>query len=341
MESLQGAMKDVAVDGVISISPLRCRMWALHDRLEEYVNERNCRAEIESFARHGQLIPVLGRPLLNDREFDVELIYGARRLFVARHLNVPLRVRLSDISDRDALIAMEIENRQRRDISPYERGLSYGRWIRGGNFASQDEIATALKISPSVVSKLLKLARLPAVIVNAFATPGDIPEGWGLELMDAWDDQQRRPLLARRARSLSMQNPRPSGRIVYETLMSADVRSSVARRHRSGVDVVYGDSGRPLFRIQRQRRFVVFAIPNTMISVGLLGELRSAICRVLQGAAQVREMAEGGNSARTASKESPGLHTAGEKGAELRRQPFSYGLRRRQDPEPASTTEGE
>jgi ParB-like chromosome segregation protein Spo0J len=69
-------------------------------------------------------VPALGRPLHGDLEFDVEIIYGARRLFVARHLNMPLQVELREMSDREALVAMDIENRLRTDISPYERGTA-------------------------------------------------------------------------------------------------------------------------------------------------------------------------------------------------------------------------
>src|SRR5688572_6279056 len=94
-----------------SVNPFRCRVWALHDRLEGEISEETCRAEIDSFSRHGQLVPVLGRPLQAGSSYDVELICGARRLFAARHLNLPLKVDLREMSDHDAIIAMDIENR--------------------------------------------------------------------------------------------------------------------------------------------------------------------------------------------------------------------------------------
>src|ERR1700678_2391533 len=119
------------------VNPFRCRVWTLHDRIEEHITEESCRTEIDSFAVHGQVVPVLGRPVLGDPNFDVELIYGARRLFVARHLNQPLLVELCDLSDFEAIVAMDIENRQRSDISPYERGVAFATWLRTGHFASQ------------------------------------------------------------------------------------------------------------------------------------------------------------------------------------------------------------
>src|ERR1700743_1344002 len=104
----------------VSIDPFLCRMWAFHDRLESNVTEGTCRAEIESFSRNGQLLPVLARPLAGGPRYKFELICGARRLFVARHLNMQLLAEVRKISDREAVVSMDIENRQRRDISHYE-----------------------------------------------------------------------------------------------------------------------------------------------------------------------------------------------------------------------------
>ncbi len=119
---------------VILMDPFRCRMWDLHDRFEAAITEQSCKAEIESFQRHGQLVPVLGRPIRGDPQHEVELIYGGRRLFVARHLNKQILVEMRPMTDREAIVAMDIENRQRLDISPFERGFSYTRWLRMGLF---------------------------------------------------------------------------------------------------------------------------------------------------------------------------------------------------------------
>src|SRR5262245_61544618 len=118
---------------IVAVNPFECRLWDLHDRLESQLTEKSCTAEIESFGKHGQLVPALGRPLTQDPTYKVELIYGARRLFVARHINSPLLVEIREMTNREAIVAMDIENRQRTDISAYERGLSYARWLRTGH----------------------------------------------------------------------------------------------------------------------------------------------------------------------------------------------------------------
>ena len=69
---------------VSMMNPFRCRMWEFHDRLEPYINEHTCRAEIDSFTAHGQFVAVLGRPLLGDPDHEVELITGAA-IFTRSH----------------------------------------------------------------------------------------------------------------------------------------------------------------------------------------------------------------------------------------------------------------
>jgi ParB family transcriptional regulator, chromosome partitioning protein len=264
----------------ISVNPFRCQMWPLHDRLEGHITEKTCRAEIASIARHGQLVPVLGRELKDDPDYDIELIYGARRLFVARHLNKPLAVEVREMSDREALIAMDIENRQRLDISPYERGMSYASWLRSGHFKSQDEIVRALKISPSKVSRLLKLVRLPSVVVDAFRSPAEICEGWGLDLMEALDDPQRRPAVLRKARELRALLPRRCCREVYRLLMTAPgLREKLKPGKRT--EIVKDHRGKLLFRLRQQTSAISLVVPNSRLSAGALEQIRLSVTRIL------------------------------------------------------------
>jgi ParB family chromosome partitioning protein len=272
---------------VISVSPFRCRMWALHDRLEPHVTAESCKAEIESFSRHGQLVPTLGRSLRGDPLHDVELIFGARRLFIAQHLNQPLSVELRDMSDRDAIIAMDIENRHRADISAYERGLSYVRWIRSGHFSSQDEIARVLRISSSQVSRLLKLARLPPVILTAFESPTDLCEGWGLDLIEALDDPARRQTTIRAARAIANEPLRPASREVYRQLMAA---SAAGRKIRRGTrdQVVKDGKGRPIFRIRHGGKSVSIVLPVGKVSARTLDLIAQNLRGILESGTDER-----------------------------------------------------
>jgi ParB family transcriptional regulator, chromosome partitioning protein len=266
---------------IISMDPFRCRVWKLHDRLEDYITEQSCREEIASFLQRGQLIPVLGRPAAPGLDYDVELIYGARRLFVARLVNKPLLVDLRDLSDREAAIALDVENRQRKDVSPYERGLCYARWLRAGHFQSQEEIAEVLNVSRSQVSRLLKLARLPSCVVGAFNSGADICERWGLELTEVLEDPPRRTLLLQRARTIGSLSPKPPAAAVFRQLLAASGQSR-KRRAETHDKVVRGDDGVPLFRVREQRESIALILPVNRISRAMLESIENAIADILE-----------------------------------------------------------
>jgi ParB family chromosome partitioning protein len=256
-------------------------MWSLHDRLEEQITEVSCRAEIESILRHGQLVPALGRKLRGEPMHEVELVYGARRLFVARHLNVPLRVELREMTDREAIVAMDIENRQRQDISPYERGQSYARWLREGHFSSQDDIAAALRVSASQVSRLLKIARLPPIVVSAFCDVTQLCEAWALEIAVALEDPLKRAQTFKVAREIAQMVPRPSAREVCRRLLAAPVAGrKPSARHRQ--EIVCDDKGKPLFRVRQERTSVALLLPVDRVSARALKEICSGVKMALQ-----------------------------------------------------------
>ena len=269
---------------IVAVNPFRIRMWSLHDRFDHHVNEETCKAEIESFTKHGQLVPALGRAVRGDPDHEIELIYGARRLFVARHVNKPLLVDVREISDREAIVAMDIENRQRTDVSPYERGMSYARWLRSGHFGSQDDIARALKISSSQVSRLLRLARLPSVILNAFSSPLEICEAWGLDIIDALDDPQRRERTIQAARAMAASDSRPPEREVYRQLMVAAVQGRKRRAATARDEVVKDDDGTLLFRVRNRSNNLVLVLPTRRMSPGDVANIRSAVFAILHRA---------------------------------------------------------
>ena len=264
----------------VLVNPFRCKMWTYHDRIDTQVGEESCKDEIESFRRHGQLIPVLGRPVRGSSDHDVELVYGSRRLFVARLINRELLVELRDISDRDAFIAMDIENRQRKDISAYERGVSYARWLSNGHFRSQDDIARALRVSPSYVSRALKLAKLPSVIISAFDDPLNICESWARGLSEALDDPYRREAVLHKARRICTAARRPQPRDIVRQLLAASCTSGRMKARRN--EVVKDARGAPLFRIREHATEIALLVPVQHVSPAALESIRSAMIEILQ-----------------------------------------------------------
>ncbi len=267
------------VGPVVTADPFRCRAWALNARLEEDVNETSCRTEIDSVARHGQLVPVIGRRVVGDPQCDIEVICGLRRLFIARHLRMPLRVELRELSDREAAVAVEAENALRKPASAYERGLWLARLQRQGIYRSQEQMALELGITPTRITRLLKFAELPAAIISAFASPHDILEAWAVELHKAWSDERRR-ILTERARALQKQVPRPPALSVYERLL-ADRAPSGHRSRRALARVLKDPAGTPLLRIERQRREVVLRIPNALINETMERTMTEALVAIL------------------------------------------------------------
>jgi ParB/RepB/Spo0J family partition protein len=266
---------------IVSVDPFQCRLWRLHDRLDETVTAESCRGEIESFLQHGQLVPVLGRKLRDGSSHKIELVYGARRLFVARHLNLPLRVELREISDRQAVIAMDIENRQRADLSAYERGMSYCKWLESGHFSSQDDVARALKISSSQVSRLVAVARLPPLIVEAFVDPAEICEGWGRSLLELLEDTRFASLIFRRAAEVRLMSPRARGADVYRMLI-ASIPANYLKRSRQVDEVMRDSDGVAIFRMQHQANGLAIRIPLKRLSRNALDEIRAALVTVIE-----------------------------------------------------------
>lgn len=264
----------------VTADPFRCRIWEFNDRIEEYVTEDSCRAEIASVARDGQLVPVVGRLLKDDPEFDIEIIYGARRLFVARHLKVSIRVEIRDLSNRQAAVAIETENCLRKQTSPYERGMWLAKLLRQGIYQSRDEMAKDLRISPTQVTRLLKFAQLPALVIAAFPSPHDILESWAVELHKAWTDEHRRRLLTDRCRSLGATSPPPPAASAYETLVACP-SSGGRSRPRSKRRIVKTPDGATVFRFERQRKDVVIRIPNALVDAIIEKELTQVIAAVL------------------------------------------------------------
>lgn len=273
------------MDSIVCVDPLRCRVWHLHDRLEEHITTESCKEEIESFMENGQLVPALGRPLRDDDNHDIEIICGARRLFIARHTRSPLMVEVRDMTDRDAIIAMDVENRQREDISPYERGRSFATYLRCGLFESQEDIARALSISPSVVSRLLKLARLPSVVVDAFDSAVNIREVWGVKLADVLEDPVSRQPAIKAARMIASSASRPPARDVYRRLLASSAPAERGRppKQESRVKVVKAENGSPLFRIKHQQDSIALVLPLQSTSPTTLDEIEHAVARILSG----------------------------------------------------------
>jgi ParB/RepB/Spo0J family partition protein len=265
---------------IIQISAFRCRLWDKHGRMEEYITEASYKDELRSMREHGQLVPAVGRRLMSNDTHEVEIICGARRLFIARQLNSLLSVELRQVTDREAVVLLDMENRQRRDWSPYERGMSFSRWLAAGLFESQDDIARTLSISASQVSRLLKLAKLPSIVVQAFSDPCDICENWGLELHSACESPVTRSQVIARARTLASKSQRVPPRCTFDRLMFN--QRMRAAKEISKQEIILGPKGEPLFRIKHQEATIALVIGKRHLSSAVMQQIKDSLSNILR-----------------------------------------------------------
>ena len=164
------------------VEPDRCKMWAQHNREYALLTENNCSDLIEGIRAQGrQEFPAIVRRI-EGADHDFEVICGARRHFAVSWLqanNYPqfkYLVEVRDLSDEEAFRLADIENRDREDISDYERAVDYASALKLYYGGKQKAMAQRLEVSEVWLSRYLELARLPDKIVGSFASKRDLRE---------------------------------------------------------------------------------------------------------------------------------------------------------------------
>lgn len=165
------------------VLPEDCVMWEGHNRAYELLTEENCRDLIDGILSQGQQeFPAIVRRLPGEDSPRWEVICGARRHFAISWLranNYPqfrYLVEERDLTDEEAFRLADIENRDREDISDYERATDYLKAVAAYYQGNQSMMAERLQISAGWLSRYLALARLDAAVVAAFASIRDVKE---------------------------------------------------------------------------------------------------------------------------------------------------------------------
>jgi len=81
---------------------------------------------------------------------------------------------VQNLDDEAAFRLSDIENRARKDVSDFERALTYARALDLHYGGKQARMADRLNVSKGWLSKLLTVAGMPDWAVAAFASPADI-----------------------------------------------------------------------------------------------------------------------------------------------------------------------
>lgn len=140
----------------------------------------------EEIARAGRNVqPIMVRAVKGRGKVVFEVIYGHRRLRACADLGIAVWIIVVEASDEELFLAMDMENRQRKNPSPFELGDSYRRALEEGLFSSLRNLATKLHIDVGNASKAYAIAKLPNEILDAFPSPTLIQYRWGKELSEA------------------------------------------------------------------------------------------------------------------------------------------------------------
>ena len=221
------------------IDPARARMWERHNRAYDLLTEDNCRDLIDGIRSQGkQEFPAIVRAT-GDAEMPYEVICGARRHFAVSWLrannypDVTYLIEVRDLTDEEAFRLADIENRDREDLSDYERAVDYLDALDRYYHGSQKDMAARLEISPAYLSRFLQLARLPAEIVAAFPGLRDIRELHARTLKPLLGTEAGRRAVLAEARAIAAEAGRPDAGAVIRRLTAAAAPKKPAARKKT------------------------------------------------------------------------------------------------------------
>ncbi|SCK09345.1 chromosome partitioning protein, ParB family [Variovorax sp. HW608] len=127
----------------------------------------------------GNVQPIKVRALANPGDGpQFEIVFGHRRHEACSQLGLPVLAFVDNLDDQALFEEMERENRERADLSAWEQGVMYAKALDRGLYPSIRQLATAIGVDPTNLSKALVLARLPAKVLEAFASPLDLQFRW-------------------------------------------------------------------------------------------------------------------------------------------------------------------
>lgn len=194
------------------VDPAVCRVWSRHNRFYDRLNETRCRDLIDSIRTEGrQLYPATVRRLETPTEDGVEyeVIAGARRLWAVSYLrevekrDIPYFIEVRELTDKQAFVLADAENRDRQDLTDYERAIDYARAreeFYGGRF---DLLQQELNLGRSHLYRLLFLADLPEVVIDALGGFEQVTERSVRPLNPLFNDPSAWKAVVHRAEALA------------------------------------------------------------------------------------------------------------------------------------------
>lgn len=156
------------------IDPKFCRPSPQNARDYSKLTYENCQDLIESIREEGaQHTPALVRQT-GDADVPYEIVTGSRRHFAVTWLRannypqIDYLIELRELGDEEAFRLSDEENRARKDVTDLERAKKYASALETYYGGSIDGMARRLAVSPQTIRRLLLLAELPDVLIDAY-----------------------------------------------------------------------------------------------------------------------------------------------------------------------------
>ncbi len=192
------------------VDPNECRMWEHHNRQYDLLDEKKCADLIEGFKAQGrQENPSIVRPVKDGDDVKYEVICGARRHWTVKWLrannyaNFKYLIDVRSLTDEEAFRLSDLENREREDISDYERALDYKKAIKLYYGGIQSRMAERIGYTDANLSYLLKLADMPREIVDAYLDITQIAIAHGRDLTPLLKDRKSKAKILARANEIA------------------------------------------------------------------------------------------------------------------------------------------
>ncbi|WP_051882185.1 ParB/RepB/Spo0J family partition protein [Parvularcula oceani] len=272
------------------VDPARCRMWARHNRIYDLLNAQNCASLIDSMKALGrQEMPAIVRPVANDPDHDFEVICGARRHFAVSHLraeehsDIRYLVDVRDMSDEEAFRVSDAENRDREDISDYERSADYARALTDFYGGNRKLMAERIGVDRTWLSRFVRIAELPDAVVSAYGDVRSLGIKHASELYPLLSEPAAKSRLIAEAERLAgeQEERRARGQAPLEprAVLSRLKRAASGEGEASAARTRKDESGKVLFRVEDRARSVVVTIPRDRLAALelLMAELRDEL----------------------------------------------------------------
>ncbi len=228
--------KDVVLVMPLDPTIIRRSRWANRNQAEFVTIEfQALKAEIEQAGGNVQPIKVRVLPAPKnsaDEPFDgqtprYEIVYGHRRHQACLELGMPVNAVVAQVmNDQELFAAMDRENRGRKNLSAWEQGRMYSDALKAGLFSSLRRLSESLGVNLSDASRTVQLAKLPADVVAAFASPLDLQVRWAKPLSDVL--QKDPDTVLGRARAIARARATMSASEIFDRLIGLGERPAMA-----------------------------------------------------------------------------------------------------------------